>query len=115
MASLTTPLKIILYKVLEAQAEKHTLDLQYDALLAGWPEDVATKLEIRTNLDGSFRASYPKEFADKILSLEYGDEDTPPSPVIRNYLTKIGVVSIDTGGPSYPVRVSLAEMKAVLN
>ena len=91
MASITKQLKIKLYKELLAAADKHSLTLQYEALLAGWPEDIATKLEVRPNPNGSLKVSYPKNLENKILGFEYGDEDTPPSPVMRNYFTKIGV------------------------
>lgn len=116
MASLTTPLKSIVYKALVAIAEKHTLTLQYEALLAGWPEDIATKLEVLPTPKGTLKVSYPKNLKNKILGFEYGGEDTPPSPVMRNYMTKIGVrveSSMGSGGPSSVARVSLAEMKAL--
>jgi hypothetical protein len=71
--------------------DRHSLHLQYEALNSGWPSELATALELQLQPDGTAKVVYPPELQDRILDKEYGNPDTPPHPVIRNYLTKIGV------------------------
>ena len=37
--------------------------------------------------DGQYTIYYPPRLAAKVNFLEYGDQDTPPSAVLRNFLT----------------------------
>ena len=75
---------------LRKAASKRTVELQYEALLAGWSPELATSLEVRVDSDGHYKISYPKELESKILDMEYGLPDQPPSPVMRNFFTRIG-------------------------
>jgi hypothetical protein len=51
-----------------------------------WPEDVVSQLSI-VHKDGEYKIYYPPHLSAKINFLEYGDQDTPPSAVFRNFLT----------------------------
>ena len=52
----------------------------------GWPEEVASQMSV-TQEGGEYTISYPPHLAAKVNFLEYGDQDTPPSSVLRNFLT----------------------------
>lgn len=52
----------------------------------GWPEEVASQMSV-TQKGGEYTISYPLHLAAKVNFLEYGDQNTPPSSVLRNFLT----------------------------
>ena len=52
----------------------------------GWPEEVSSQMSIRQE-DGEYTISYPPHLSAKVNFLEYGDQDNPPSAVLRNFLT----------------------------
>jgi hypothetical protein len=37
--------------------------------------------------DGEYTIYYPPQLSAKVSFLEYGDQDTPPSAVLRSFLT----------------------------
>lgn len=71
----------------------------------GWPEEVASQMSIR-NVDGEYTIYYPPHLAAKVNFLEYGDQDTPPSAVLRNFLTNY----IDTDAFATGISRSLRTM-----
>lgn len=89
MASLTSIYKRKFIQALEEAAAKRTVELQYDAITAGWDPELAQSLEVRVDKSGKYKVSYPKELETKILDMEYG-VGTSPSPVMRNFMTKVG-------------------------
>jgi hypothetical protein len=72
----------------EAIAVSETQKLRDNAQAAGWPTDVANTLMVSPNNQG-LGVEYPANVRDKVLTLEYGTQDVPPSPVIRS--TILGV------------------------
>jgi len=79
-----------LHSEIVTRAKKHTTDMRYDAHSSGWPAHLVAALHVRVTAEGHYRVQYPKNLEHEILTLEYGTEDTPPSPVMRNYFTKVG-------------------------
>jgi len=55
-------------------------------LLNKWPEDIVKQMSV-VHKDGEYVIYYPPHLSAKISFLEYGDQDTPPSAVLRNFLT----------------------------
>ena len=51
-----------------------------------WPEAVVSQLSI-VHKDGEYKIYYPPHLSAQVNFLEYGDQDTPPSAVLRNFLT----------------------------
>ena len=51
-----------------------------------WPETVVSQLSI-VHKDGEYTIYYPPSLSAQVSFLEYGDQDTPPSAVLRNFLT----------------------------
>jgi len=51
-----------------------------------WPEAVVRQLSV-VHKDGEYVIYYPPNLSDQVNFLEYGDQDTPPSAVLRNFLT----------------------------
>ena len=68
------------------EAGQLSAELQQYARAAGWPENICTQLRIRQE-DGEYIASFASSIADQVNDLEYGTQTTPPSPVIRTFLT----------------------------
>lgn len=65
-------------------AAQATVGLRKHALAHGWPTHLAQRLSV-SHEDGRVAIAYPDHLADEILDLEYGTEDTPPSPVLRTF------------------------------
>lgn len=76
---------------LQYRAQKHTTMLRYHAVLAGWPTEIVDKIHLRLNKKGQYRAMCAKGFRNHILDWEEGNSERPPSPVVRNYMSMIGV------------------------
>lgn len=74
----------------------------------GWPENVVSQLSIRQEA-GEYTVSYPQPLSAQVNFLEYGDQDTPPSAVLRNFLTNY----IDTDAFATGVSRSLKGMGVV--
>lgn len=51
-----------------------------------WPETVVSQLSI-VHRDGEYTVYYPPAISAQVLFLEYGDQNTPPSAVLRTFLT----------------------------
>jgi hypothetical protein len=66
-----------------------TTELRSDALAAGWPRELVKSLEVSIN-KLSIMIDYDERYAVKIEDLEYGTEDTNPSPVFRKFIDKHG-------------------------
>jgi hypothetical protein len=79
-----------LHSEIVKKAREHTTNLRYEAHTSGWPAHLTSSLHVRVTPEGHYMIRYPKDLEHDILTLEYGTEDTPPSPVMRNYFTKIG-------------------------
>jgi len=86
MASIQSALSRRLHHHLLQKAKHRTTDLRLEAITSGWPEELAHALTIKVNHEGHYIVGYPKHLEHKILTQEYGTEDTPPSPVIRNFM-----------------------------
>lgn len=74
----------------------------------GWPDAVVNQLAIRQE-NGEYTISYPPHLAAQVNFLEYGDQDTPPSAVLRNFLTNY----IDTDAFATGISRSLKGMGVV--
>ena len=51
-----------------------------------WPEEVVRQISV-VQKDGEYKIYYPPTLSAQVNFLEYGDQDTPPSAVLRNFLT----------------------------
>ncbi len=69
-------------------AKKLTAKLRRSAYDSGWPTHAGRHLKVLPEI-GGYSVTYPKKHADRIERLEYGTQDTPPSPVVRNFLSGI--------------------------
>jgi hypothetical protein len=79
-----------LHSEIVTRAKQHTTDMRYEAHSSGWPAHLVAALNVRVTPEGHYKVQYPKDLEHEILTLEYGTEDVPPSPVMRNYFTKVG-------------------------
>ena len=75
-----------LYEGAEFDSTVLTSRLRTFCRINGWPEDVWTQMSIRQE-NGQYTIYYPPQLSSKVSYLEYGDQDTPPSAVLRNFLT----------------------------
>lgn len=69
-------------------AKKLTAKLRRAAYDSGWPSHAGRHLKVLPEV-GGYSVTYPKQHADHIEALEYGTQDTPPSPLVRNFLSSI--------------------------
>lgn len=69
-------------------ARKLTSRLRREAYSAGWPTPASRFLVVEYG-DGQYTVKYPKALSSKILDLEYGNQSTPPTPVIRPFIRSI--------------------------
>lgn len=66
-------------------AKKLTAQLRRTAYEYGWPTHAARSLTVVPR-GKHFGVEYPDHHATTIENLEYGTQDTPPSPVLRKFL-----------------------------
>lgn len=66
-------------------AKQLTAKLRRSAYDAGWPSHAGRHLTVVPENKG-FGVTYPKQHAQRIENMEYGTQDTPPSPVVRQFL-----------------------------
>lgn len=64
-----------------------TMELQADALSAGWPKTYASQLSVRVDKSNIY-IDYPENLAQDIEDLEYGSKDQPPTPVLRLFVDR---------------------------
>lgn len=62
-----------------------TAKLREICAAAKWPANVVDVMSIREEDDG-YHIFYPNFVKNKVHVLEYGDQDTPPSGIIRGFL-----------------------------
>jgi hypothetical protein len=70
--------------VARKSALKLTPVLRDMAYKAEWPSDIIVELKVEA-VDANLVVSYPEGLEDRIQDLEYGGENTPPKPVIRQF------------------------------
>ena len=97
-----------LYEGAEFDSSVLTSRLRTFCRINGWPEDVWTQMSIRQEY-GQYTIYYPPSLAAKVNFLEYGDQDTPPSAVLRNFLTNY----IDTDAFATGISRSLKNMGVI--
>ena len=73
-----------------AAASKLTSEVRRKAYLMGWPTSISRQLLVDVNSAGQYVVRYPKQLTKAIMNLEYGDQNTPPTPAIRGFLKSIG-------------------------
>lgn len=81
--------ELILNSVSGAEAQDSSITtqrLKTWCRMNNWPEVVVSQISA-VQKDGEYVIHYPPHLADKVNFLEYGDQDTPPSAVLRNFLT----------------------------
>lgn len=83
--------KKFFYSLIDAYAEtsgkKHTTeDLRHHALSYGWPTEIVNNMVVNSNGTVTFTNPIYKNAAE---TLDYGTQDTPPSPAIRTYMMGI--------------------------
>lgn len=67
-----------------------TRDLRRSAQSKGWPLDVVLNLRVAIDpSSGELSVEYPDRLADRVETLEYGTQDTPPNPVIRTFNNRV--------------------------
>lgn len=69
-------------------AAKLTSKLRRDAFSAGWPSGVSRRLQVQYS-EGQYVVRYPKAITSRVMDLEYGNQENPPSPVIRTFVRGI--------------------------
>ena len=70
----------------EYEAVAVTRRFRLFCLSKNWPENVVNHLSLRQE-DGKYTVSYPDWIRKKVEFLEYGDQDTPGTNVIWDFLT----------------------------
>lgn len=63
-------------------------ELRRSATASGWPKDIANLMSVEMTSSG-IEISYPDEFRDTIHELEYGNERTRPTAVIRRFMNRV--------------------------
>ncbi len=71
----------------------------------GWPAEVYSQMSIRQE-NGEYTIYYPPHLSAQVNFLEYGDQDNPPTAVLRNFLTNY----IDTDAFATGISRSLRSM-----
>ena len=66
-------------------SQQLTSDLRRACAAAKWPVEVINVIELREEDDG-YLIFYPEPVQDKVHVLEYGDQDTQPSGILRSFL-----------------------------
>lgn len=66
-------------------AKQLTAKLRRRAYDAGWPSHAGRHLTVVPENKG-FAVTYPKQHASHIEAMEYGTQETQPSPVVRQFL-----------------------------
>lgn len=80
-------------------AKKLTAQLRRKAYESGWSSAASRHLKV-VPFDDRYHVTYPTEHASHIEDFEYGTTDTPPNPVVRQFLSGIR----DTEALAYVVR-----------
>jgi len=62
-------------RLLTAKLRRHAYD-------SGWPAALGRVLEVKHDDNGDFSIQYPAHLESQILGVEFGDQDTPPNPVM---------------------------------
>lgn len=81
----------LLNKIAQGQqktAKRLTAQLRRKAYEYGWPSHASRHLNVVPR-GKHFGVEYPDHHAKDIETLEYGTQDTPPSPLVRNFLSSI--------------------------
>jgi hypothetical protein len=73
-------------------AAKLTSKVRRQAYDMGWPPSVSRHLVI-AHKDGEYVVEYPQQIKESVLNLEYGNQKTPPLPLMRTFIRGI----TDTG------------------
>ena len=90
MASIESVAAKRLFSELIKRAQSHTSDLRLNALEAGWPIELVQSMSIRVTPEGNYKDYHPKALHNLYLKYEQGDEDTPPNPVVHNFMIRLG-------------------------
>jgi hypothetical protein len=70
-------------------ARKLTAKLRKSAYKNGWPTGISRQLKVTYTGNGNFTVDFPESVLEDILDLEYGTQNTPPNPVIRNSMNNL--------------------------
>lgn len=81
---------------LDATTAELTRALRLKAISRAWPISVALNMTvIYKSREDRYGVYYPPEYAEQIELLEYGDRSTPPSPLIRPFLSdQVGIAKL---------------------
>lgn len=69
-------------------AAKLTSEVRRQAYTMGWPTSVSRHLVI-SHKDGQYVVEYPQQIKESVLDLEYGNQKTPPLPLMRTFMRRI--------------------------
>ena len=69
-------------------AAKLTSEVRRQAYTMGWPTSVSRHLVINYK-DGEYIVEYPEQVKESVLDLEYGNQKTPPLPLMRTFIRSI--------------------------
>lgn len=65
-------------------ARSLTKSLRSYASAHGWPTHIVSHLHVEHE-DGHFRARFPSQVESELMDLEFGTQNTPPSPALRRF------------------------------
>lgn len=69
-------------------AAKLTSRVRRQAYDMGWPTSVSRHLVINYK-NGEYVVEYPQDIKESVLDLEYGNQKTPPLPVMRTFVRNV--------------------------
>lgn len=69
-------------------ADKLTAQLRRKAYESGWPSSASRHLTVIPS-DTSYQVKYPAKHSKSIEDAEYGTPDTPPNPVVRQFMAGV--------------------------
>ncbi len=88
MANVNDAFKQLILQAKKKAASEYTPKLRDYAASYGWPKDVSDNLKLTQSGTGH-TVSYPQNIREQVLTLEYGTESVPPSPVMRTFMSKL--------------------------
>ena len=88
MANVNDAFKHIILQAKKKAASEYTPKLRDYADSYGWPKNLTDNLKLIQSGNGH-TVAYPESLREEVLTLEYGTQDVPPSPVMRTFMSKM--------------------------
>ena len=81
---------------------------------SGWPAEVISKLEVRSDGSGGLYVYYPEDIAERVEDLEYGNLNALPNSVIRSFIYRTSSMMDEVLGSEIVDGISDIELTGVM-